>query len=954
MASVPLALCRSLAVGDCGDGANGGQRTKDKGRRRKVSLLAATLVALAVPALAQDTSRFLDKPIAKVDVVVDGANLAVDDGTLRQTIEQSVRAGQPLAADGVRRAIDRLVSEGLAARVVVDVEPAPDERVSVRFRVTRQVRVAAVRFRGEDALARDALPGRLTAVGVGVKVTDQVLHKGAEEIARYYQERGNFEASVRPSVELDDTGTRATVTFSIAPGLQARVATFDVVGDFVIPAEQIRAATRLRAGALFTQAALDSDVASVRRTLLTAGYLAPTIRKPAVSRNVGANTVAISLRVDSGPKIDVDVQGVDISRKDLETILPIFTEGGLDEYQLSEGVRRLTERLQQDGYFFARVAYAIERSGGGAPDRVLYTVERGRQYEITDIDFEGLTALPEAELLADLKSQEAGSFSRGLTSRDLLQRDSDTIQRRLKALGFREAVVRERRLGVSPDSPSLVITFVVEEGPRSVVDGVVLRGNTIFSADELRVGDDLRPGGFYSDAGVAGDANRVLQKYASVGYMSAEISTQLAELDEHRVRVFFDVTEGRKAYVENVVIGGNTRTRPAILRQYLDFKVGDLLRVESLRKTEQTLFETGAFSQVVIHSDVTGATADGHGEYRTVYVDVTEAKAWVLTYGAGFNSDDGARGLLEISNTNLFGLLNTGSLRLRGSQREQLAQISFTDPLPMGYDFPLLASVFYLRELKDAFGSNRFTGLIQLQTRLDDYTALFFRYNFEKVTLFDVKLPEQQLERNDRPIRLGKLSASYVRDTRDSPFDPSTGAYYSADASVALKALGGNAQFWRLYGEYQRYTKLPKAHQVTYAAVVKFGVEDPFGGESRIPISERFFSGGARTLRGFEFEQAGPRDPVFNNPVGGRVLFVMNNELRFPLVWKFGGAAFSDTGNVFRRFRDVKLRNVSETVGAGLRFQTPVGPVRVDFGYLLNPPPGVPRSAFHFSFGEAF
>jgi outer membrane protein assembly complex protein YaeT len=921
---------------------------------RPSSFALLLAIALVSPALAQDTSGFLDKPVARIDVVVEGPNSGTDDGTLRQTIEQAVRAGQPLAADDVRRSVERLVAEGLASRVSVEVGPAADGLVALRYRVTRQVRIAAVEFRGAVGVARDALPGRLTAVSAGVKLSDQALQRGAEEAARYYQELGFFEARVRSDVEFDHTGTRATVIYRIEPGIQARVASFEIAGALGVPAAQLRKASGIAPGALFTRAGLDAAVERVRHELLAAGYLAPEVRDPQIERNVAANTVAVTLRVDSGPLVAVEVQGVEFSRKDLEAILPIFTDGGLDEYTLSEGTRRLIEELQRQGYFFARVSYAVERGKGNTPTRVLYTADRGRRYQVADIEFEGVTALDPADLVVGLRSQEAGAFGRGLTSRELLQRDSDLIERRLRALGHRNAAVRERRLGVSPDSDALVITFVVEEGPRSVVDAVVVRGNALFSVDELGAGDDLAPGGFYSDAAVAADANRILQRYAAAGFISAEVSTRLVELDDERVRVVFDVSEGRKAYIQNVVIGGNDRTSDGTLRRYLAFEEGEILKVENLRKTEQTLFETGAFSQVVIHSEVTRTAEDGLVEWRTVYVDVVEAKSWVLTYGGGYNSDDGARGLVEISNANLFGRLTTGSVRLRGSQREQLAQVSYTNPIPFGRDLPLLGSVFYQREIKDAFGSNRFTALIQFQKRLDENTVTFFRYNFEEVRLFDLKLPEQQLMRQDRPVRLGRLSASYVRDTRDSPFDPSTGAYYSGDASIALRALGGNSQFWRLYGEYQRYTKVPRVDQLTYAAVVKFGLENPFGGDTRIPISERFFSGGARTLRGFEFEQAGPRDPVFNNPVGGRVLFVMNNELRFPLFWRFGGAVFSDTGNVFRRLGDFKIANMTQTVGFGLRFQTPVGPVRVDLGYLVNPPPGVGRSAIHFSFGEAF
>lgn len=917
---------------------------------------------LGAAARAQDTSRFLDRPVARVEVVIEGAPGGNgDDGSVRRVVEQFVRAGDPLSAEAVHRAIGRLWEAGVASNVTVDVSAAgadPSSPVIVSFHVTRAARIVAIDIEvaGQDDLAAlEALRGRLTTLSTGALVTQPLVDRGAEEIVRYYQELGYFEALARSGVRLDETGTRATVVYDVTLGQPARVGEFEIVGATDQQRARLLREVTLRPGTLFTRGALEADVDRVRRALLDAGFLAPEVSEPEVERNPAANTVSIRLRVASGPPVTVSVAGAEgtLNDEELRALLPVYTEGGLDEFQLSEGARRLTEELQRDGYFFARVTFALEGPEEG-PRRVVYTVDRGRRYRVADIDIEGTEAVTYAAVADVLRSQEAGLLNRGITSRELLQRDAETIERRMRALGYRRAVVRERRLGVSPDSDELVITFVVEEGPRARVESVEMRGNTVFAREELLAERALEPDDFYTDEEVSLDASSILTKYAEAGYVSAEVAPRLVELDRERVRVIYEVSEGRKAQIAQVEVLGATSTTRGTLNHYFRFKEGETLELDALRRSEQLLFETGAFRQVIITSEPIGVSSDGLLELRRVNVDIEEASPWVMDYGGGFNSDEGPRGLFEISNVNLFGRLNTGALRLRGSRREQLAQITYTNPIPFGYELPLLASINFRRELKGAFDLLRFSALAQVQRRLDDRQSLFFRYNFEQVRIFNAQLSERELERSDRPVRLGRVSGTYLRDTRDNPFDPVHGSFTSADVSMAAEFLGGNEAYLRFLGEHQRYYPLPKFENVSYAGVVKFGLAEPIGDRRRLPITERFFAGGARTLRGFGFEEAGPRDPVTGKPIGGNVLLVINNELRFPLWWRFGGAVFSDTGNVFRRIRDIDFSKITQTVGVGLSVQTPVGPVRMDVGYLLNKPEGARGYAVHFSFGQAF
>jgi outer membrane protein insertion porin family len=926
--------------------------------RAAFPMITFVLVAgSVVVARAQDTARLLGRTVTRVNVAFDTGS-GTDDGEFRQTIERTVRAGQPLSADDVHEAIEALVTSGLASKAMV-AAAEDGAGVSLTVTVTRVVRVLALQFEGIPALAAEELRARLGELDTGKRVTPAVLSRGADEVVRYLQERGYFDARVRSRTTPDSTGTRATVVYVVEAGEQAHVASFTIARDpGVLPGLESR--LRLKPDAVYTRADLEADLSTIRAAFLDAGFLSPAIGNPEVVRNPAANSVAISLSASSGPRVDVAVEGADFASKELRALLPVYNEGGLDDFQLTEGDRRLADALQREGYFFARVSHRLEAGAAPGSKRLVYSIDRGRRFRITDIQIEGTDAISYDDV-ADLLQTRLSVFfvlSRGLTSRSYLQRDSDVIERRMRAIGYRKAKVTERRLGVSPDSDDLVITFVVEQGPRTTIADVMMRGNRTFAREELVPKPNLVAGEFYSEDAIAADADQILRRYADAGFVSAEVVPDVVELDGDRARVVYVVDEGQPAVIANVRLAGNARTSSKAIANYFQFEEGDTLHVDDLRETERHLYETGAFRQVIIHSEAEGLADDELHERRTVYVDVEETDSWLLVYGGGFNTDDGPRGVFEISNVNLFGLLNRGALRLRASRRQQLGDIAYTNPVPFGVHLPATFSVTLDRELKDAFDVIRFTAAGQLQYRLVDeldfQKGFFFRYNFERVRVFNLELSPRSLERNDVPVRLGRLSTSFYRDTRNSPFDPDEGTYTSIEGSIAALALGGNNQYVRLTGEYQYYDHLPKYDSLVFAGAYRIGLAAPYGESKRLPISERFFAGGARTLRGFGFEQAGPRDPVTNQPVGGNVLLVLNNELRFPILYRFGGAVFSDTGNVFRRLSDFDFSKITETVGAGVRFDTPVGPVRIDFGVLLNPPDGVKRYAVHLNLGQSF
>ncbi|MBL8188291.1 MAG: translocation/assembly module TamB domain-containing protein [Acidobacteria bacterium] len=769
------------------------------------------------------------------------------------------------------------------------------------------------------------------------------------------------------------------------------------------------------------------------RQRFSLGFIAPapdpTLRDTIAATGANARPKLPTADVKVSP-----VPNLKLDNKKLRELLPVMSQG-FSRSLARLGERRLTEYLQEQGYFFANVAWRCNPSDC-APGKELaltYDITPNLIYDLKEIRIEGTKLIRWQDIRGDLQSQVEskvggipylenipfiGGTVRGLTSDSRLRSDEEYIRRYLVDVGYRNARVNTR-LAVKPDNDDLIVIFDVQEGSQSDIADVTFRGNTILTANELRQVVPIQKNEAFSLTRARLGAQAVKQLYAERGYLDTDAELQILDLDEDSVALVYRIEEGSRAVVENIEIKGISKTGPGWIRRYFDFKPGDVLTPAKIARTQRDLYSTNAFREVAIRA-IPIADANGKvGSAQKVQINLTEAKPLLFVYGLGYSTDDGARGLMEIANTNLGGSLDALSLRLRASQREQFAQLSFTDLRPFSWRLPTTISIFYdrngnllpftrQRQLRDGqvenvpnrqpFGLERFAAFIQTERKLDDRVSLRFRYNLERAKLFNTTgLPDTEITRNEQAIRLGMFSIGFTRDSRDNILNPTRGQLISADHSIASEMFGGNESFNKFFGTFQRYHTFAPYTSVlantTFAFSARIGLADTFrltdrnnngsieDSERRLPISERFFSGGATTLRGFRFETAGPQDVLFNPnqtpapgqgfllptlvPIGGDALAVFNFEMRYPLTQRLRLVPFYDLGNVFRRINDIRWKNMSHTVGAGLRINTPLGPVGVDYGFLLNPPsyavPGVPgaflqqpRGAIHIRFGQTF
>ena len=1065
-------------------------------------LVLILLASFSTTKAGSTFEEYEGRQITSVEIVFEGSTA---DSAAEAEFLSIVRIipGSQFSAVSIRDALQALFDSERVANARVEVfesGTAGSGPLRLRFVIQRQVQIGDVKFDltppTGTPISEDELRARVNLTNPGTRLSKQIVSRNSDELQVFLRDRGYFNAVVEASEELDASGTRATVTYRIVPGEQARVDAFNIdISGFnaaiVIPTLE------LQAGAPFTREALGNDTKKIQQALIDQEYLAPQLEDARVERDAERNLITINLKGTVGPKVKVVVPDYPMSEKTARELLPVKREGNIDQSAIVEGGRRLRNKLQEQGYFFTEVtpvctitphtpdlgenatAATCETLNPetlvGRSVEIRYDIERGRRFKLTDIRITGTNKLTYEDVAADLRTEKASAlglipflgYGRGYTSLTLLEVDRRTIRSYMRDLGYRRAEVDVLQ-GVSINGESLIITFQVTEGPLTRIAGVEVRGNKIYTEERLL--DELKTviDSPYSRSQARANGERMLRLYASEGYTDAQMEFSVVELpkkgEEEQVRLVYTLTnEGDKVFINRIVINGVTGTaksqetkRNAILR-VIPIAEGDVLRSDRIADSERELYLTDAYRQVIIRTEPAGETASGF-KRKDVIIDVEEKKPRVMDYGGGFSTDTGPLGLLELSNVNYMNKLRQAAMRLRMSSQQQRIRLEYLDPRFARYGerrfAPLGVTLEYQRDSTvtrffrssidrgtmgivqrvdeegnplDEFGNrvkeptiNRFIAQIETQRVLNQKThsIVFLRYSYEDVRLFNIQsLVVQPVLQPDRAVRLSRFGASYVRDTRErcergligmvrdpdeetgapgeicryNQLDATRGDFFNIDYAIALRQLGGNLSFNRLQASYRRYYKMNSLRGTVFAANATLGLANIFNPRDRdgngqineidltLPISERFFSGGSTTLRGFNFEEAGPheaiipkgtfidqnKEPVVLNPfvvpVGGNALAVLNLEARVPVTKSLQAVPFYDGGNVFRRVGDlfgkhndtptppgdvvaaINAANLrahwTNTVGLGFRIQTPFGgALAVDYGFLLNPP----------------
>jgi outer membrane protein assembly complex protein YaeT len=466
------------------------------------------------------------------------------------------------------------------------------------------------------------------------------------------------------------------------------------------------------------------------------------------------------------------------------------------------------------------------------------------------------------------------------------------------------------------------------------------------------------------------------------------------------VKLVYKIVEGPRVSVKNVFLAGYKHTRQRVIRREVKVTPGEPLREGDVIESQQKLYNLGVFNRVTVEPQNASGTdpqkdivvlVEEAKRYTIAYGGGFEVQRLASTTDPTAGEIQASpRGILEISKQNVTGRADSLALKIRGSTIQGRALLAYNAPNTFNISKLSTQANAYVEKTQDinTFGQTRYEGNVQLTDQVTPRTSLLFRYVFRKVTVSNLNIPAEEVPLFNQPTLVSEFGATYVRDYRDNPADATKGSFSTADISAAATGIGSSASFLRYFVQNSTYTPLSK--NWNFARSLRIGILQPYGDTvslsfpaptvaplpQLIPLPERLFAGGGTSIRGFALNQAGPRDALTGFPVGGQALVLFNQEIRFPLKLpvigtKLGGALFYDAGNVYSRASRVTLRwsppkpifvtaipgqlpgpfnptrcvanctnelnYFSHTVGFGLRYATPIGPIRIDMGYQLNP-----------------
>ena len=971
-----------------------------------VAVAVGTALALAAPpAGAADPGALAGENVAEVRLFRDGRLL--DDPALLEFVE--TRPGRPLSMRQVRESIVHLFSLGDFVDVRASAAAAP-RGVNLRYDLAP--------FRGAGGVeVRDAAgrPVDEAADFVRRRMGSAAPPNGAAAVAalldEYYRGAGRFAARITPRPPPAD----GRLVIDVDPGPAARIESIEVRG--VDPAQRPAVLNRLdlREGDPYDPAALDRRLAEYQDEVRSRRFYAARFSHAAAPSPDG-RAVALELDVRAGSQVAIRFEGDPVPGARVDDLVPIAREGSIDEDLLEDSGLRIGAHLRALGYRDARVTHRRREEPGRLS--IVFSVERGARYVVDEVGFTGHEVLPAAEL-ADLFGVAAGAplvmdgVERGAAAVRAAyeRRGYRTVEVRAEV-----AETAPPEAGDQPAEVPVRVIVGVVEGPATAVGAVSFEGVTAFSEADLAAAVELRPGTPFHAPRARAAAAAVLLRYLNAGYEAARVDVA-PRFDEsgETADVAFLVREGPRIFVDHVLVVGNRQISASTVRREVVLRPGEPLGRDEIDETRRRLTALGIFRRVELREFSHGAA-----DRRDVVVVVEEAPATRIGYGGGLEASQrlraaasGAatgqlefapRGFFEIGRRNLWGKNRSIDLYTRFSlwpeggpagevSRTDLAfneyrvLLNYREPRAFLQSADLVVSGFSEQVIRPSF--DLISRGVNTEFRRAIGSAMTGRVGY----IYGVnRIVNEQLRPEDRPLvdRLfpevtrSTFSAGLLRDTRTDPLEPTGGALLAVDVEAASRRVGSAVGFAKTVLQGFLYRRLPG--EAVFAAGARLGLARSFtttflrattlvltdGGAPMLqevarltflhtlPASERFFAGGDSTVRGFALDRLGDESTIGANgfPTGGNAMLVLNSELRVPVAGPLQVVGFLDAGNVVDRVSNFDLRRIRGAAGFGVRYRSPIGPIRVDLGFKLDRREFAGErerlTALHLSIGQAF
>jgi outer membrane protein assembly factor BamA len=972
----------------------------------RVAVAALALLILSWPAWSQQSpeqaaSSYAGQTVSSVDV-------AGRPGLTFKNVQNLIllKQGQPLVQNEVDATVAALKQNTGAQNVNLNLLPEADG-VRVIFILQPAVYVGMYEFPG--ALREFAYARLLQVADYNSQMpysANDVEH-AENALVQFFRQQGYFLAEVHPEVEpVGDSGL-VNVLFRTDLGVKAKIGGIHLAGASANETDYLQRrlgsvtarfrGASVKPGMRYSAGRLRNATRYMQSALAGQGHIAADVKLASAEYDPATNRADITFRVTTGPVVRIRTEGAHLWSFTAHKLIPMYQENAVNDDLIREGQNNLLSYFQSKGYFETKVDVNVAQNPDGMS--VVYDITKDGRYKVTKVGFAGNQRFNNQELQSHVSVEEGHFFSHGKYSDDLVRRSTTNLRDTYRAAGYSQAEVVPK---VARNKGDIEVIFQVTENPVDLVKDLKIEGNKAVSeADFAPNGMNLGPGKAYSQELVAKDRSQIMARYLTLGYLNATFHSKatLVPGEPHRLNVLYRIDEGPQVKTATIITDGRQHTRQSLIERQLKISAGEPLSENALLSSESHLYNLEIFDWAEVAPKAT-ITEQSHED---VVVKVHEAKRNTIVYGFGFQVLNrggnipsgtvvvpglppvglptsfkpnqqtfwGPDGTFEYTRRNLRGRAEYFVVSAYAGRLDQRLDFAYTQPSLRNSSWKGSAILSAEHNATNPIFTARIGNLgYQLQKPLNakKTTNLFLRYNFQLTRISNLLIPEL-VPPNQLNVHLSTLSASWIHDTRDNVLDAHRGIYETVQFGVNPAWLGSNFSFAQFLGQAANYKNI--GNGIIWANSIRLGLEQAYAG-SEVPLSQRFFTGGGTTLRGFPLNSAGPQrvvaactnpaDPStcskITVPAGGNQLLLLNSELRFPLdVIKkgLGIVTFYDGGNVFPNVGFHNFTSLySNNVGVGLRYATPVGPIRIDVGHNLNPVPGISTTQVFVTLGQAF
>lgn len=621
-----------------------------------------------------------------------------------------------------------------------------------------------------------------------------------------------------------------------------------------------------------------------------------------------------------------------------------------DDRLLAEQIRAIEKTYKEKGYSQVKITTSVTPSEEEGPGRVkvVFKIDEGRKVKITAVRLTGPQGLDREQVMKGVKTKKKGWFWGGDYKEEVLKEDLERIAQNLRNSGYKDAPTPEYVLHFDEKEPRLEVEIQVDTGPLYTMGPASWEGEAVLAETELSKLGAWQVGDPYSEEKINRTVSDAYGLYAEHGYIYVGIDPRKVT-SGRTVAIEFQVTEGEPSLVRQVRIAGNTRTKEKVIRRQLVIRPGEKFSRTALVRSQRDVFQLGFFEDVKVDFERAGT---GSSDIDIIF-EVKEKQTGTLQAGAGFSSDGGLTGFIEMGHNNLFGNGQQMNFKLENGTRRSDQELSFTEPWFLDTPTSLGFDLFNTTRIRDIFDDRRRGGAVRLGRPLPwpDYTRGFLTYRIEEVTIENVD-QGINLSTSGFPRTTSSIAISFTRNSTDNPFYPTTGVRSTWRSELAGGILGGSVDFHKHVLDARTY--IPTRWRPALMLRSRGGIIDGYGDPATVPDYETFRLGGTTVnyLRGYPDYDVVPRGN--NRFPGGRAMITFTSELQFLIAEPLHGLFFFDAGDTWNSTDDLRLTDLRKGAGLGIRLEIPLlGQIGFDYGYGFDREGGG-RWEPHFLIGPQF